>query len=320
MNGRIKRGLLDRHIPPLVMALLIAVPVLAGEEENRWCATQAFPKAVVRTTNQQQFPEPRVALQMMVQSVAGLAAKAVNEGRGDELVWVDNGEGDLEKWYARLLAEHPGLATPGTYEPWDLVDRNTKRGIIKGYILYRSDKSKGEKQRRPAGHELLRQHRHQPGRIVGRHHRGRGFGDGGESARPQAAAGCPRENTGVVLSNVPEPVQPPDAFAFKIRECPTSVTWPSRKRCSRPMAVTKPTGRQWHGWNRFSPILGWNCGDEFENTDLSTGFGEIQTASNWSLNLPVLMAGTEKSGPFKGHGFDPRTIDWKDSRSGRLLH
>src|SRR5208282_1521205 len=131
MKDWIRHRLLDGQIPLLVMALLIAVPVFAGEEDDRWWPTQAFPKAVVRTTNQQQFPEPRVALQMMVQSVAGLAAKAVNEGRGDELVWVNNGDGDLEKWYARLLASHPDLATPGAFEPWELVDRYTKQRIIK---------------------------------------------------------------------------------------------------------------------------------------------------------------------------------------------
>src|SRR5208282_216149 len=116
MNDWIRRRLLDGQIPLFVTALLIAVPISAGAEEDRWWPTQAFPKAVVRTTNQKQFPEPRVALQMMVQSVAGLAAKAVNEGRGDELVWVNNGDGDLEKWYARLLARRPELAIPGSYD------------------------------------------------------------------------------------------------------------------------------------------------------------------------------------------------------------
>src|SRR5208282_3036650 len=143
MKVWVKRRLLNGPIP-LLATLLIAAPVWAGEEVDRWWPTQAFPKAVVRTTNQQQFPEPRVALQMMVQSVAGLAAKAVNEGRGDELVWVNNGDGDLEKWYARLLASHPDLATPGAFEPWELVDRYAKQRIIKGYILYRRDQSKGE--------------------------------------------------------------------------------------------------------------------------------------------------------------------------------
>ena len=39
---------------------------------------------------QNDFPSPRVSYEMMAQSVAGLAAKAVNEGRGDELVWIGN--------------------------------------------------------------------------------------------------------------------------------------------------------------------------------------------------------------------------------------
>jgi hypothetical protein len=39
---------------------------------------------------------------MMAQAVAGLAAKAVNGGRGDELVWVESGNRDVEDWFARL--------------------------------------------------------------------------------------------------------------------------------------------------------------------------------------------------------------------------
>jgi hypothetical protein len=92
MNGWLRRGLLAGKIPLLLLALLNAVPVCAGEAEDRWWPTQAFPKAVVRTANQQEFPEPRPALQMMVHSVAGLAAKAVNEGHGDERELLGNPE------------------------------------------------------------------------------------------------------------------------------------------------------------------------------------------------------------------------------------
>jgi hypothetical protein len=118
--------------------------VLAGQNEDRWWPVQTLPKVVVRTSNQQEFPAPRAALQMMVQSVAGLAAQAVNERRGDELVWVDDGNANLEDWYARLLVARPELRTPGTFGPWELVDRYSKRGVIKGYILYRLDQSQGE--------------------------------------------------------------------------------------------------------------------------------------------------------------------------------
>lgn len=86
---------------------------------------------------------------MMVQSVAGLAAKAVNEGRGSEMVWVDNGNVDDERWLARLLAGHPDLGKPGTFAPWELADRYARQGIVKGYILYRRDPTANSV--RPAG-------------------------------------------------------------------------------------------------------------------------------------------------------------------------
>ena len=65
----------------------------------------------------------------------------------------------------------------------------------------------------------------------------------------------------------------------------------------------------------LSPILGWNGGDEFETTDLSSRYGHIQTSTDWSMNLPVLMAGTEKRDLPKQPGLDPRTLDWNDTRS-----
>src|SRR5882672_10398190 len=57
-------------------------------QQSRWWPTQAMPKRFVRTGNRNEFPAPHAAIEMMVQSMAGLAAKAVNDGRGDELVWV----------------------------------------------------------------------------------------------------------------------------------------------------------------------------------------------------------------------------------------
>jgi hypothetical protein len=314
MNDWTRRRLLDGQIPPLVMALLIAVPVFAGEEEDRWWPTQAFPKAVVRTTNQQQFPEPRVALQMMVQSVAGLAAKAVNEHRGDELVWVYNGDGDLEKWYARLLARYPDLSTPGAYEPWDLVDRYTKQGIIKGYILYRSDKSKGENNAaRPGMNCSVNVATSLAGLLDGiivdedleKEAKARGLklliDVRGKTQRWCFQTYQNQFNRRMLCFQDPRAPHVRDlAIAQKV-----FTTYGNDEPTSLAMAWLEP----------LSPILGCNCGDEFENTDLSTGFGDIQTASNWSLNLPVLMAGTEKLSLPKATNFDPRTIDWNDSRS-----
>src|SRR4051794_8678723 len=87
-------------IAPVVIAWLT---VAAVGEEARWFPEQAVAKTVVRTIPEDEFPEPRLANRMMVQSVAGLAAKAVNAGQGDEMVWVGTRNADVEAWYARLL-------------------------------------------------------------------------------------------------------------------------------------------------------------------------------------------------------------------------
>ncbi len=81
---------------------------------------------------------------MTAQSVAGLSAKAVNEGRSNEMVWIANGDPDLERWHARLLTRNPNLKVEHVANIWELVDRYVARGIIRGYILYTSDASKGE--------------------------------------------------------------------------------------------------------------------------------------------------------------------------------
>jgi hypothetical protein len=47
--------------------------------------------------------------------VAGLAAKAVNESRADEMVWVGTDNIDIEDWLARLLKRHPQLELRGSF-------------------------------------------------------------------------------------------------------------------------------------------------------------------------------------------------------------
>ena len=314
MNDWIRRRLLDGQIPLFVTALLIAVPIFAGAEEDRWWPTQAFPKAVVRTTNQQQFPKPRVALQMMVQSVAGLAAKAMNEGRGDELVWVNNGDGDLEKWYARLLARHPDLKTPGTFEPWDLVDRYAKRGIIKGYILYRSDKSKGENNAaRPGMNYSVNVATSLAGLL-----------DGvivDEALEKEAKAhGLKllldvREKTQLWCFQTYQNQFNRRMLCFQDPRVPHVRDLAIAHKVFTAYGGDEPTPLAIAWLQPLSPILGRNCGDEFASTDLSTGYGDIQTATDWSLNLPVLMAEIEKTDLPKMKSLDPRTIDWTDSRS-----
>ncbi len=65
----------------------------------------------------------------------------------------------------------------------------------------------------------------------------------------------------------------------------------------------------------LSPILGWNGGDEFKTTDISTCWGHIQTCTDWCNNLPVLMADWPITNYPKLSHLNPQEIDWKDQRS-----
>lgn len=314
MNGGNWRGWLDPKLQLTVLAWFSALPLFAAPVEPRWWPVQSLPQAIVRTANQQEFLAPRIGLQMMVQSVAGLAAKAVNEGRGSELVWVNNGAGDLEKWYARLLVTRPDLKVTDGVGPWELVDRFAKRGVIKGYLLYRRDQSRGE----------INAYRTGMNCSVNVATSLAGLLDGilvEEELESEAKAHGLK-----LLLDVREKSQ---SWCFQTYRDQFNrrmlCTQDPRKPHSRDLAIAQkaftvygqdeptPAAMQW--LEPLSPILGWNGGDEFAATDLSSRFGHIQTATDWCLNLPVLMAGTERGGLTKVKDFDPRTIDWNDSRS-----
>src|SRR5678815_3385486 len=112
--------------------VLVHTPLRAADEgrDARWWPVQARPAGLVRTGPPRAVPEPQAAYQMLAQSIAGLAAKAVNEGRGDEMVWVGTGNPDVEAWYAAVIGrkDQAGPVARGQIDPWELVDRYARRG------------------------------------------------------------------------------------------------------------------------------------------------------------------------------------------------
>jgi hypothetical protein len=249
---------------------------------------------------------------MLLQSVAGLAAKAVNEGRGDELVWVETGSEDVNRWYAGLVARQTDLEIRGPLESWELVRRYVRNGIVKGYILYKCDRSKSLDDNVDlnvscniatslAG--LLE------AVIVD------------EEIEPSA-----RAQGLTLLADVRDKTQQWCFDTYKDKfNCRMLCTQHPLKPHIRDLAIAHsaftvygndeptPAAMQW--LEPLSPVLGWNGSDEFETTNLSTSYGQIQTATDWCWNLPVLMSGSEKLKLPKSKSFDPRSIDWADSGS-----
>jgi hypothetical protein len=304
----------------LVTAQLVSLGISAlgaasgTESAARWWPRQTLPKALVRVVLSNDFPVSRASGEMMIQSAAGLAAKAVNEGRGDELVWVGTGNSDMEDWLSRLLKAHPALEMRGVVGPWTLVERLGKRGIVKGYILYRADASKGN----------INEHRPGMNCSVNVATSLAGILDG--VMVDESLEALARQHGLERLLDVRDRTQAWCFETYKDRfnrslACAQDPLKPNvRDLAIAQQAFTgygygPPTLAVMRWLQPLSPILGWNGGDEFKTTELSSRWGHIQTATDWCHNLPVLMAGTEGVEQARVRHFDPSTIDWADARS-----
>jgi hypothetical protein len=302
----------------LISAMIITAIGLCTKthaaRDDRWFPEQRSPAAIVRTIDDHTFPAPQLASQMMVQSIAGLAAKAVNDSRGDELVWVGTRNADLESWYTRMMSRGDSPKLRGTFTPWDLVDRFRKKGIIKGYILYKLEESReGDHEDRSKLNLSVNVATSVAGLM------------GGilidEHLEPQA-----KQHSLKRLLDARHKTQAECFQTFKAQFNRNILcTQDPRKPNVRDLAIAhnvltiygdEPVVTEAMKWlEPLSPIIGWNGGDEFESTRLSTIYGHFQTATDWCVNLPVLMAGSAQAKPAAVKSLDPNSIDWNDNRS-----
>ena len=86
----------------------------------------------------------RKAESMLLESLSGLAAKAVNEGRFDKMVWIQTNNTS----YERILNESLDALRiqKVTYmELWELLAYLKQQKIVKGYVLYELESERKEK-------------------------------------------------------------------------------------------------------------------------------------------------------------------------------
>lgn len=286
-----------------------ADPSGKDKDPDRWWPIQAMPRGIVRTRGHNTFAE-----EMLVQSMAGLAAKAVNQTEGDELVWVTSGNINLEAWYQTFLEAHPTIQVRGTLDPWELVDRYAKKGIIKGYILYAQDRSKGRLNEHRKGMDLSVNVATSLVGILG----GVLIEESLETKAQAQGLSLLLDARGKTQAWCFETYK--DRFNRKLL-CAQD----PKKPHIRDLAIAQealvlygpdePMESALKWLEPLSPIVGWNGGDEFETTRLSSLYGHIQTATDWCMNLPVLMAGSERVSNRVTPDFDSRKIDWNDRRS-----
>lgn len=302
----------------VVLCTLSATLAHAGAPpSDAWWPAQTLPQALVLTTPAESWSRGAGdgPLRMLVQSAAGLAAKAVNAGTGDELVWIPSSSVDNEEWGRRWRARHPAVAVRATLAPWELVDHLARRGAIKGYLLYRYDRSEPDPQAklRPGMDLSANVATSLAGILEGvlidesleptaQAHGLRRLAD----VRDKSQQWCfdtyrDRFNRRMLLAMDPKMVAPRD---YAIAHSALAV-FTHDEPVPSALAWLEP----------LSPILGWIGGDEFKATRLATIHGHFQTATSLCQNLTVLMAGALESPSPQLPRFTPRSIDWSDQRS-----
>ena len=221
---------------------------------------------------------------MTLETAAGLAADAVNRGRGDTMVLEDHPGSDYRRWAAAMLATvKPQVIR--CQDTWAVVAELQRRGVIRGTILFRYDQN-------PRGW-------HSSGKIDESANVATSLAPllGGvavsERLQPQAAKlGLP------VLFDARDKTEQwcLDIYGkqFTTR---LMMTADPKSRCARSMAVamrafvvSRPGPVYQAALARCdpdSPVLGWGCGGEDEQTVPSSQWGLFQTATNWCHNLPV---------------------------------
>lgn len=302
-----------RFVGTVVVALALAGFALGGDT---WWPAQKLPRAVVRVRVQADTTdEMRRELEFLAQSLSGLAAHAVNAGKGEELVWIESDNPSVERWGARFGSEHPAVEQRGHVELWDLVEQYRKAGLVQGYVLYRADDSveqPGQKYRPGMdvsvnvatslvsllGAVLIGERMEEDARR-----RGLACLLDARDKTQQWCFDTYRDHFRRDLLCTQDP-RKPHARDYAIAQGAFTVYGP------------EPVVEQAMQWlEPLSPILGWNGGDEFRTTRLATVHGHFQTCTDWVQNLPLLMAGAMMASPRRLPRFDPRTINWDDPRS-----
>lgn len=250
---------------------------------------------------------------MLVESLSGLAAQAVNEGRFDTMVWIETGKAS----YKALLEESVEALGIGEIRRMtidELAALLRKRGVLRGYVLYRMDAPRSNPYAANPGTDysvnvatvyasLLR------GALIDESlvARARALGLRElKDARGETAAECFERNRDRLSRksalSVPPSVHNLRDYAIAHR----LMLYADRKELAEQVL-------EWV--EPLSPILGWGCGDEYDFTSLIARWGHYNTATNWCMNLPFISSVGEAVRPVQIEAFDPRTIDFDDRSS-----
>jgi len=269
-----------------------------------------FPRPTTLVT----VPEVRSTEEAFVlQSAGGLAARAALTGPNREMVWYPLSHPAYDEWKQCML-EQTQARIVELPDVWAAVERFRKRGIIKGYVLFRMDTSQRKFHERgpydPSPNAATVAAAQLGGVMVA------------ESLEERARAiGLP------LLADARDLTEEMcyDKWGAKCSRRVVAMLDPKLAHCRAEAIALNAFVLATYGdlldrvlahLEPDSPVLGWGLGDEFRLTEPVSRWGSWQSATNWCVNLPPLcteqVGGTIAAETVRVPERSIWDLDWRD--------
>ncbi len=256
-----------------------------------------------------------------LQSLAGLAAQAVEEGRGDAMIWMRQAENaSYERWLEETL-RLTGAKRIDAPDPQALLKRFVDAGAAEGYIVYTRDTGKRNPYDPPATADTYDNSVNVATTLAGL--------ERALIVTPEAAPVL----DALGLRQIADVRGRDEAWLFdkyrdRLRRDIVHIIDPKvphlrayaiagKSLCVFGVNSVTDAVFSWLAPN--APAIGWNAGDEYEMTSQMSRHAHFNTASNWIFNAPVLSSawagrhvGWDALQVNARSNVDPLTLDWPE--------
>ena len=242
---------------------------------------------------------------MLIESLSGLSAQAVNEGTFDEMVWTDVDNKDYQTIFEKSC-EALHIRYYQKMDVWTLLDYLKDKGVVKGYISYRFLPYKEKITDRSSNvatvyASLLK------GALIDLSLESQAKAHGLtclKDAREETMTQCFEKNKKNLSNETALSIHPSVSNIRDYAIAHKLMLFDDEKELTNKILEwVKP----------LTPILGWGCADEFDATSIITEWGHYNTASNWCVNLAFISAAAPYVPVKKAKEISLDEIDFNDS-------
>jgi hypothetical protein len=265
---------------------------------HNWWPKQKKPNYVIRCIPSNPGDKEEMNL---IQSLSGLAAQSLNQGIAEEGIWVETSNNCYKNYY-KYWIERLHIKDLGRFQTWEIVKRFKEKGVLKGYILYNNRIRNQSINAATVQAGLLK------GILIDINQESKAKSLGLKKLYDACNIKVDRlwfENRKSKLNNnliclINPSVSNNRDYAIANK---SMIYYGVDSLLEEILEWVKP----------LSPVIGWNCGMEFQHIEPCTRWGLINTATDWCMNLSMLSVQGNVT-PVKLESINPNEIIWDSNK------